>query len=157
MKAIKHQCQKYGMACVSACAAMLTGVSVEDVYKEFDKDYHSHTKTLTDYLGEKGVTLQPASPHIQAGSKLHSGYVYVVTVPALMQEGYFHQIILDLRWYEYENRIRVYDPAKGMPGNRYYSHNAKECANDPLAFYIRSWIVDAIVVKAPELEINVYE
>ena len=69
---------------------------------------------------------------------------------------YFHQILLDLRWFEYEGQIRVYDPAKGMPGARYYTHDTNEAKRHE-AFYISSWIIDAVVVKAPHLEINVYE
>lgn len=154
MKAINHITQPFGMSCVSACIAMLTKMDVKTVYAEFHAKYHKHELTIVDYLESKGVVVQPER-HMQAGSKLHAGFVYVVTVPALDQEGLFHQILLDLRWFEYENKIRVYDPAKGLPGARYYTHNVQN--KDPDAFYLRSWIIDGVVVKAPELEINVYD
>ena len=153
MKHIQLIQQRRAMDCVSACLAMVTGQDLETVYGEFHTKFHNYQMSIGDYLDQKDVEFDaPVPAKTPAGSLLEAGFIYILTVPCLAQNGMFHCIVADLRDYEYLNHVRVYDPAKGKPGVMFYSHHKKEIKENPLAFQLKSWLIDAKITSAPALE-----
>lgn len=127
------------VTCVSACAAMLTGKSVELVVDEFHDHYMRYQTDLDDYLKENGVIAE----RTEHRSRLEPGNVYVLTVPALNSIGKFHQILADTR-----GELKIYDPSRN--GRQRYAAD-EQC--EPGETPIMAWIVDYVITHAPVIGI----
>lgn len=143
MRAIEHQTQPTGLACMATCLAMLTRRKAKFVDEEFTPKYVRNHVDVPMWLATYGIR---CLPQITSGiHQLHHGKLYLATVPSLMTAGLFHQIIIDTRL----GTIGVYDPAQGFSKTTQYyldpDHNRLKMDHpdyDRLAFPLRSWIID---------------
>lgn len=132
-------------SCVTACLAMVTGLDVHEIYREFHEDYFvKHTQTIHRYAAQKGVDLAPV--HTCYNSLAEPG-VYLVTVPSLNIVGGLHEIVIDTR----DGFINIYDPVrKGR--YRYVSYaDVGDCG--VLEVQLKSWLVDYRVMESKHLGI----
>ena len=143
MKEIKHQTQPTGLACMATCLAMLTGRKAKFVDEEFTPKHVRHQSDVPMWLAMYNIR---CIPQLTAGiHQLHTGKVYLATVPSLMTAGLFHQIIIDTRL----GTVAVYDPAEGYSKTTQFyidpDHNRLKMDHpdyDKLAFPLKTWILD---------------
>lgn len=143
MRAIKHQTQPTGLACMATCLAMLTGRIAKFVDEEFTPRYVRHQSDVPMFLAMYGIR---CIPKITAGiHQLTTGKLYLATVPSLMLPGTFHQIIIDTR----NGILKIFDPAQGYSKTtQYYCTPNSPLLDqhgevyDRMAFPMRSWILD---------------
>ena len=118
---IIHQQQPTDDTCTSTCLAMLLNINVKTIIEEFHEDYKYLKQFPDDFLRKCGVIAEPLLPYYETKWE----EVYIVAVPSLNTTGQLHNIILDYR----NERIRVYDPNKGIACKRYYVEDDHKIAS----------------------------
>lgn len=144
MRAIEHQTQPTPLACIATCLAMLTRRKAKFVDQEFTPKYVHGKADIPMWLANYGIK---CIPQITSGiHQLHTGKLYLATVPSLMSQGLFHQVIIDTRL---APSIAVYDPAEGFSKTTQFyvapGHNRLVMDHpdyDRLAFPLATWILD---------------
>lgn len=111
-KEIIHVTQFTDNSCVSACIAMVTGISEKEVFDEFHDAYMKGSMRLCDYLEKHSVPFEVKTirDHIRPDT------VYLLSVPSLNIRAGMHQVVFDTRGCDNV----IYDPAKGREGKYYY-------------------------------------
>lgn len=138
---IVHQKQPTRNCCTSTCLAMILNRPVQEVYDEFhDHWYNKHDKSVQDYLdaliaGGENISYRTAQPSEM--NRLHSGGLYLCTVPSLNVPGGLHHIVIDFR----DDKFIVYDPIKGWEGSKFYVGHDEDPDQEG-AFVIHTWIKD---------------
>lgn len=143
MRAIRHQTQPTGLACMATCLAMLTGRKAKFVDEEFTPKYIKRQVDVPMFLAMYGIRCIP-----QVTADIHQlaiGKLYLACVPSLMMAGMFHQVIIDTR----SGKIEVFDPGQGYSKTTqfYVPHDSVMLDQDSefydrLAFPLRTWILD---------------
>lgn len=143
MRRIVHQTQPTPLSCIATCLAMLVGRKAHFVDQEFTPKYLRNQHDIPMFLAMWGIMCRP---QLTAGiHQLATGSLYLATVPSLMSAGLFHQIIIDTR----SGNVEVFDPGQGVSKTtQYYVPPESPTLNqdsqfyDPLAFPLRTWILD---------------
>lgn len=133
---LKHQTQPTSNSCMSTCVAMMLDLPATVVIeKHHENVYELQDKDVSEVLEEEGFVIDKA---VAGMHSLYQGNLYFLTVPSLNATGGFHQVIVDFR----KEDIKVYDPAKGRIGKRYYSRDQEEIENNRLCELLHSWFID---------------
>lgn len=143
MRRIVHQTQPTPLSCIATCLAMLVGRKAKFVDQEFTQDYGQQKVDVPMALAPFNIMCKP---QLAAGvHQLATGSLYLATVPSLMSAGLFHQIIIDTR----SGKVEVFDPGQGVSKTtQYYVPPESPTLDpdsqfyDPLAFPLRTWILD---------------
>ena len=112
VKDMIHLKQPDNKSCTSTCIAMLTGLKVSKVKKEFHDKYMSGKITAQSYLDSLGLLTRSA---LSTDRFLVRGCRYILCVPSLNLDGMFHNIVVDAS----TEPVTVYDPQKGNDVNFY--------------------------------------
>jgi len=114
MKIIKHQQQPTNNSCVSTCIAMILNQPVDQIIKEFHKDYLNQEINVDEYLHIRGIKCRPL---MSTGSVMIWERIYFLSVPSLNVLGYWHQI---LGYFDNDGNFKIQDPNKGREDKLYY-------------------------------------
>lgn len=153
MQKIRHQTQPDHMSCMATCLAMLMGnISAVTVHHDFSHRFDDGHVNVPAYLGRYDILCKP---FLAAGNhQLQPGKVYLATVPSLMGQGMFHQIIIDTR----EGIINVFDPGRGMSKKTQYyvradspKRNHDDPEYDKLAFPLLTFILDYEIIYVRDM------
>lgn len=100
--------------CMSACIAMLTGQTLEQVVEEFHNDFISGMVVPSEYLSSKGMQVSLLDAEFRGW---FGNEIYLILAPSLNLEAEMHALILDRR--DPEKHI-LHDPNRGREGKKYY-------------------------------------
>lgn len=111
---ITHQTQPCNTSCMSTCLAMIVNKPAQEIIDQYHEKYRTQCTPLRDMLNSLGVpfTSFDTADH----PNLTEVGVYMVTVPSLNIRAGTHQILIEVRDFDYV----VIDPVKGKPGRFYY-------------------------------------
>lgn len=114
MTYITHQTQPCTTSCMSTCLAMIVNKPVQEIVDQFHENYRTHCTPLREMLNKLGVPFESfdSADH----PNLCEVGVYMVTVPSLNIRAGIHQILIEVRDFDY----LVIDPVKGIEGRFYY-------------------------------------
>ncbi len=148
---IEHQTQLLNNSCVSACLAMVLGEPQQKIIDEFHSDYVAGEIHPSEYLIERGISLQPYTFGVDYPVDPNKLWVYFLTVPSLNVMGGLHQVLLI--WRGGDDRVyELYDPAKGFTTKkgkkgrqqrRFYTVGPSGGVALPLKNYVVDFVVDA--------------
>jgi len=132
---INHLQQPTGDTCESTCIAMVTGIPLDQVVKEFHDHYCTGKLEPAKYLMRFKI-----HPRLCKTTERYPQWdkVYIVTVPSLNTKGLNHSIVWDLR----DDETPIYDPCKGRKGAHYYTNNALEAAEVEEAHLLQSYCLE---------------
>lgn len=114
-----HFIQQTPEHCVSACIAMLTGQSLQEVVDDFHNDLVIGSVSAADYLEQRGFKVNRS---MTEDCKIIGNTIYLILAPSLNLEAEMHCLVLDARIPE---DVKVYDPNRGRHGCRYYVSRSK--------------------------------
>lgn len=129
---ITHLQQTQKLNCASACLAMLTDKTVEEVTEDFHEGYTNNIKEVWEYLEQNDVLFTI----LLAGCRLPDlDKVYLASVPSLNIKGGLHYIVIetteDGNWW-------IYDPNLGREEVMWYVASDKHVINEQ-SFAIKSY------------------
>ena len=127
---IRQQYQDLPNNCVSACLAMISGKSVNEVTAEFHDGYHNRDIDIYEYLDALGIRFIKKYPCEK--QTLKKGFVYLLAVPSLNIVGGMHEIVVD---FSGDDAV-ILDPAPEEK-NRYEDFGQSGTGR------LCSWIIDA--------------
>ncbi len=110
---IDHIVQPTDDTCTSACLAMMLKMDVLKVIQGFYDKHKSGDADATMYLDLTGLHYRKCYSN---ETDLEPGYVYLLAVPSLNEEGMLHNIVVDCvqeGWY-------ILDPNDGKPDKLSY-------------------------------------
>lgn len=120
--------------CTSACLAMILGMSVPRVVREF------HLLNLQDKLNPKKYLLSKKVITKQHTSldriKLDENRLYLLSVASLNTKGGLHNVLLEV----IDGQGRILDPNKGRPNKEYYIYPGQESSE--LAHELEQYTID---------------
>ena len=135
---IVHQKQIDDKTCTSACIAMLTGRSIEEIIKDFHEDFLDDKIYASSYLQAQGFKVRTYPSEVK---NLVYGFVYLLAVPSLNIPGGLHSIIADIR--EKDKDPVIYDPQEGREGKKFYKW--KDADGD--GYPVKGFVIDAEIIQ----------
>lgn len=145
MREIIHVTQTLPDNCTSACLAMITGKSIEEVTEEFHELYKAVQTDPFKYLRNLGysITVPNTDRDYFADLSMEYSGVYLVTVPSLHKDGAAHHVVFDRRE---EGVYTLYDPCEGMGyGCRFYVPPKWEAQENENTVELKWFSVDCVV------------
>lgn len=137
MSYITHQTQPCNTSCMSTCLAMVTNKPAQDVINQYHEKYRSKCTSIRSMLDSLGVpfTSFDTADHVVLGDV----GVYMVTVPSLNIVAGNHQILIEVRDFDY----LVHDPVQGREGRYYYVPRGQ--ADGAYAIELGGFMVEAFI------------
>ena len=125
--------------CMSACMAMITNQTLEEVIKDFHVPFMENEMQASDYLESKGLKVTRLTSEFTGW---HGNHIYVILVPSLNLEAELHSLVFDLR---NPKEAILLDPNQGRENKKYYVKYNDPIENDlqvPLQGYVLSLKVE---------------
>lgn len=126
--------------CMSACLAMLTGIPIEQVIKEFHADYFRGKVTAYEYLKQKGIGSRKFWVEERG---LSWGCLYLLAVPSLNKKGILHSILAQTT----SDGLQIFDPQQGRYGKDYYTYGERVQAFHSHACELKGYVIELEIIS----------
>lgn len=137
MSYIKHQTQPCNTSCMSTCLAMIVNKPAQEIIDKYHARYRGESISLRQMLNDLQV---PFKSFDSADHTLLSEVgAYMVSVPSVNIKGGLHQIVIEVRDFDY----LVHDPVRGKPGRYYYVNRGE--AKGEFEVGLGGFVVDAFI------------
>ena len=141
---LKNLTQPTEDSCMSTCLAMVLGISENESYSLYHHKLINYKIWFDDVLTENGIPFYYGSPK---SSRISGDVLCFVTVASLNFQGGLHQVLVHCS----DDKLTVYDPAKGIKNAKYYISPNQEISSK-MEVHLRSWLLDIIIPLVKELD-----
>jgi hypothetical protein len=133
---INHVMQTEDKNCMSACIAMVTGIDIDRVTKEFHKGYCDCNIDPHEYLAYVGMPFR----RCMAGERgLMHNHIYFMCVPSLNIQGGLHEVVAQINndgtWY-------ILDPNMGKENRKVYIAGPDKDLNPEIYIPLTSYVLE---------------